>query len=461
MKKLFSISPIDGRYYDKTLPLCEYFSESALMRYRVFVEGSYLLFLSDTIGVGPRKFTDEEIETIKYICELPIEDALLIRQIEQKGLGSIPATRHDVKAVEYFLKAKLNETSLKDVIEWIHFGITSADVNNISYALMISEAINNVLLPKLHELHEILNEQAQKDKEVSMLARTHGQAATPTTAGKEWKVYANRLMKQIAQLETKRISVKFSGATGGHAAQHAAYPNVDWVIFSKKFVDYINREKRTKLVLNEVTTQVEPGDSLAEVFDIFRRINTILIDLSQDMWRYISDSWVSQKIEDGQVGSSTMPHKINPIDFENAEGNFGIANALLEFFSRKLPVSRLQRDLSCSTVKRNFGVVFGHCLIGYCSLINGLGKISLNTKKITEDLNNHPEVLAEAIQTILRREGAEMPYEALKQLTQGKKVTMEAIQTFVRILNVDQSVKEELLKLTPENYIGISKKLVG
>lgn len=456
---LSSISPIDGRYEKQSLPLASFFSEKALMRYRVMVEGEYLIALSG-FGLKLKKFSEKEKKLIRSIYNISNADAKMISDIEKKGYGKIKATDHDVKAVEYFIKEKLKKTSLKKSLEWVHFALTSEDVNNIAYALMISDSLDTVLKPKIKEVVVELNKLARKYKNLPMLARTHGQSASPTTFGKEIRVFSARIEKRIVGLESIKIEAKLNGATGNWNAHVAAYPKKNWPAFSKKFIESFNKGKKQKLKANLVTTQIECHDSYIAVFDTLRRINTILIDFNQDMWRYISDEWIIQKQTEGIVGSSTMPHKINPIKFENSEGNFGVANSFFEFFARKLPTSRLQRDLSDSTVQRNIGTAFAHSLIAYEYLLSGLSKIEVNKKKIKEVLQDHPEVIAEAIQTILRREGVEFPYEKLKSLTRGKKVTMEDFADFIETLKVSKEVKQELKKITPLNYTGIAGKIV-
>lgn len=449
------ISPIDGRYRKYAEPLAVFFSEAGLMRYRVRVELEYLLALSDSDSESRiiRQFTDEEKAMVRDRMALSDEDLARIKEIEK-------TTNHDVKAVEYFIREKLKDTSLADCVNFIHFALTSEDVDNIARSLGLRDGLG-ILLELLDKARRIIGEFAEKYKSLPMLARTHGQPATPTTFGKEFRVFAARLDRQINQLKKLRISVKLNGASGNYNAHVVAYPAVDWTQFSGNFVEKFNKESSIQFEVNLVTTQIEPHDSYAELFDILRRINAILIDFNQDMWRYISDGWIAQKAKEGEVGSSTMPHKVNPIKFENSEGNLGIANALFEFFSRKLPVSRLQRDLSDSTVQRNFGVAFGHCLIGYSNIIEGLERVKVDEAKVKEDLGNHPEVIAEAIQTILRREKVEMPYEKLRELTRGNEVKMEDLEKFIDGLTVREEVREELKKIKPETYIGLAEKLAS
>ncbi|MFZ2150317.1 MAG: adenylosuccinate lyase [Minisyncoccia bacterium] len=457
---LNSISPIDGRYEKSASALSPFMSEQGLMRYRIIVEGEYFIALSE-LKLKLRKLSENEKKIVRSLYALSDTDAKIISDIETKGYKNIKATDHDVKAVEYFMKEKLGSTSLKDTLEWIHFGLTSEDTNNLSYALMLSQSLEDVVLPKINKIILELNTLAAKHKNTPMLARTHGQSASPTTFGKEMKVFAERLKRYSNILENVGISAKLNGATGNFNAHVAAYPNINWIKFSKDFISGLNKKFGVKLEANMHTTQIEPHDSYIDLFDNLRKINTILMGLNQDMWRYISDEWVVQKPTEGAVGSSTMPHKVNPIKFENSEGNLGIANSLFEFFGRKLPISRLQRDLSDSTVQRNFGTAFAHSLIAYEYLLKGLEKISVNEIKIKEDLAKHPEVVAEAIQTILRREGVEMPYEKLKALTRGKKIELSDIHEFITKLEVSEKIKKELLSFTPLNYVGLAGKLAS
>lgn len=454
---LTSISPIDGRYAKSTKPLSPIFSEMGLMTYRIVVEGEYLIVLSDAKLM--RKLSDREKKLIRSLYNLKTSDAQIISDIETKGYKNIKATDHDVKAVEYYMKEKLANTSLKNVLEWIHFGLTSYDVNTPARAMMLSDGLEISLIPALDKIYSALEQLAKKYKNLPMLARTHGQPASPTTLGKEFKVFSQRLKRQLNELRSQKVSVKFSGATGNFNAHVAAFPKINWPEFSKKFIKILNRNRLIALEPNLFATQIDSHDSEAEIFDCLRRINTILIDFNQDIWRYISDEWIIQKPVAGTVGSSTMPHKINPIKFENSEGNLGMANACFEFFARKLPVSRLQRDLSDSTVERNFGVGLAHCLIAYDYLLKGLSRITVDEEKVRDELNSHPEVIAEAIQTVLRREGVKMPYEKLKELTRGRQVTLDDLRKFIDELDVDSKVKKELKKITPENYIGLAAKL--
>lgn len=452
MNSINSISPIDGRYRKNSEALSNYFSERALIKYRIIIEGEYIISLSEHSSIDLRKFTEKEKKFVRSLYEISEEDALRVKEIES-------VTNHDVKAVEYYLKEKFSKNSLRDTVEWLHFALTSEDVNNMAYALMIRDALSDVIIPSLTTIQKELDSLALKNL-FPMLARTHGQPATPTVFGKEIRIFWSRLERQVQALKSLEILVKLNGATGNYNAQVAAYPKVDWQKFTAAYIKKLNSDKRKNtLTINVHTTQIEPHDTYAEIFDTCKRINVILTDFSQDIWRYISDGWIIQKALAGEIGSSTMPHKVNPIDFENAEGNFGIANALFGYFGLKLPISRLQRDLSDSTVERNFGVAFAHSLIGYKALLKGLGKISPNKEKIISELNKHPEVLAEAIQVILRREAVEKPYEKLKELTRGKEITLKDISTFIDTLPVSDKVKKELKHLTPENYIGIGKEL--
>ncbi len=464
LNTLTAISPVDGRYRGTTEALAGYFSEYALMKMRVTVECEYLIALAETKGVGIRPLTAAEKAMLRALPRISIEDAQIIRKFEREGYGGVPATNHDVKAVEYFIKLKLKDSSLADVLEWVHFALTSEDINSTAHALSLRGALEAVMLPALARVEAEIVRLAQAHADTAMLARTHGQSATPTTFGKEMNVFASRLKKQLVTLKASSVLVKWGGPSGNYNAQMVALPAVDWLAFAHAFAERLNavgidKPGSVRLALNEVTTQIEPHDTFAEMFDNLRRINTILIDLSQDVWRYISDGWVTQKPKAGEIGSSAMPHKVNPIDFENAEGNFGIANALLEHLSRKLPVSRLQRDLSDSTVARTFGTAFGHALVGYRALMRGFGKISVNEAALREALTTHPEVLAEAIQTVLRVAEVEMPYEKLKDLTRGKQVTMEDFAAFIDGLEIGPEAKARLKALRPETYTGLAGKL--
>lgn len=450
-----NINPLDGRYYKKTWALVPYFSESALMKYRVMMECKYLMALSLSRKTSLRKFNQSELKILQDLYEK-------FNEISYKKIKEFEeVTNHDVKAVEYFIKDKFKKTSLKDCREWVHFAITSEDMNNIAYALMISSSLEHVMIPEIDKIISEINALAKKYKNLPMLGRTHGQPATPTTFGKEMKVFSARLEKKVNVLKNMKIEAKLNGATGNWSAHVTAYPNVDWVKFTKNFIESFNKKRFIQLEPNLVTTQIECHDSYVAIFDALRSINTILIDFNQDMWRYISDNWIFERPQKREVGSSTMPHKVNPIDFENSEGNLGLANALFEFFARKLPVSRLQRDLSDSTVERAIGTAFGHSFLAYVMLEKGLSKISVNENKIKEELLAHPEIIAEAIQTILRRENYPIPYEALKELTRGKEVTMKDFGKFIDNLKISEKIKQELKKITPLNYTGLASRIAG
>jgi adenylosuccinate lyase len=450
-----AIHPLDGRYFEKTRELAPYFSEQALMKYRVMMECEYLISLSLLGKTALRKFTAGETKILRELYESFNETSYeKIKKIEE-------TTNHDVKAVEYFIKESLTKTSLKKEVEWVHFALTSEDTNNVAYALMLSDSLEQVMIPEIEKIISGINPLAKKYKDLPMLARTHGQSASPTTFGKEMRVFSARIEKRLVGLRNIKIQAKLNGATGNYNAHVAAYPDINWINFSKNFIESFNKKRTQKLEANLITTQIECHDSYVAIFDTIRQINTILLDFNQDMWRYISDGWIGQTPKARETGSSTMPHKVNPIDFENSEGNLGLANALFEFFTRKLPISRLQRDLSDSTVERSLGTAFGYSFLAYTSLLKGLSKISVNERKIKEALLAHPEVIAEAIQTILRKEGASMPYEKLKSLTRGKEITMSDIHDFINSLEVSDKVRKELLKITPENYIGLASSLAS
>ena len=456
---LTAISSVDGRYRAATAPLAEHFSEYGLIRKRLTVECEYLVALSEA-GVM-RALTEEEKTVLRQLPHISLEEAVVVKKIEKEGYEGIPATNHDVKAIEYFIKKKLANSSLKDIAEWTHFALTSEDVNSVAYGIALRGALQSEIFPALENLRTSLEALAKEHAATPMLARTHGQPATPTTFGKEMRVFEVRLARQMKQLSERSILVKFGGATGAYNAHLVALPETNWQEFAKNFITRLNTGYKIPLELNPITTQIEPHDTYAEMFDNLRRINTILLDFSQDTWRYISDGWLSQKTKEGEVGSSAMPHKVNPIDFENAEGNIGVASELFEHFSRKLPVSRLQRDLSDSTVERVFGVAFAHALVAYKSLLRGLGKVSVNKETMLQELQAHPEVLAEAIQTVLRKEGVEIPYEKLKALTRGKQITLEDFANFIDSLSLGDDVKKQLKELRPENYIGLAAEIAG
>ena len=441
---LYAISPVDGRYADKTAALTAFFSEYALIRYRVLVEMYYVKSLCAIPLPQLSSITAEQLELLEHRClHFSEQDAERIKAIEK-------VTNHDVKAVEYFIKALFDELNMGSWKEFVHFGLTSQDINNTAIPLSVKEALHQAYLPALDSLIQRLEERVAEWEHIPMLAHTHGQPASPTLLGKEIQVFVARLKEQRRQLEAIPFSAKFGGATGNMNAHYAAYPDIDWYAFAKAFVN-------DTLGLDHAypTTQIEHYDNLAALFHAMSRIHTILTDLCRDMWTYISMEYFKQKTVQGEVGSSAMPHKVNPIDFENAEGNLGIANALLTFFAEKLPVSRLQRDLTDSTVLRNIGVPFGHALIAFSAISKGLGKLQLNLTAIDQDLQDNWMVVAEAIQTILRREGYPEPYEALKALTRGQTgVTAADILAFIEQLDVTDSVKAELCSINPHNYTG-------
>lgn len=448
MNSLNAVSPIDGRYRSKCEPLAKYYSEGALIKYRVRVEVEYFIALASQLsGVRPELAqVAGKAEQLRDIYRhFTDDDALAIKEIEK-------TTNHDVKAVEYFLKGKFDAMGLSALKEFIHFGLTSQDINNTSVPLSMMECHREVLMPGYQRILAMLDERAEEWKDIPMLAHTHGQPASPTTLGKEWGVFAYRLRKQIEELGRIPFTAKFGGATGNFNAHRVAFPEMDWRDFGNRFVS-----EHLGLVRQQLTTQIENYDMMAAYFDCCKRINVILIDLCRDVWTYVSMEYFKQKIKAGEVGSSAMPHKVNPIDFENAEGNLGLANAIFEHLSHKLPVSRMQRDLTDSTVSRNIGVPIAHTLISLASLEKGLGKLLLNEQALYDDLDRNWAVVAEAIQTILRSVGYPNPYEALKQLTRtNEKVTASTIATFVDGLDVDAEVKQRLKAITPHNYIGYS-----
>lgn len=445
MTPLTAISPIDGRYHQKTRELISYFSEEALIKYRVRVEIEYFIALCELPLPQLQAVDSNHFSELRKIYEnFSSADAEAVKKIEK-------TTNHDVKAVEYFVKERFDKLGLERYKEFIHFGLTSQDINNTAVPLSLKEALRDVYLPLLDELREKLEELSSKWEKIPLLARTHGQPASPTRLGKEIEVFTKRLDMQLEQLGHIPHSAKFGGATGNYNAHKAAYPSIDWKSFGTGFV-----ENNLGLHHSFPTTQIEHYDNMAALFDALKRINTILTDLDRDMWTYISMDYFKQEIKKGEVGSSAMPHKVNPIDFENSEGNLGIANAIFEHLSAKLPVSRLQRDLTDSTVLRNIGVPIGHCLIAFHSTLKGLGKLLLNEEKIDQDLENNWAVVSEAIQTILRREGYHNPYEALKGLTRtNEPITKKSISSFIEKLSVSEEVKLELKSITPQNYTGI------
>lgn len=443
---LNAISPIDGRYRTQTESLASFFSEQALIRYRVWVEIEYFIALTELPLPQLQAFPNEQKKHLRKIYkEFSTQEAQTIKELEK-------TTNHDVKAVEYFIKNIFQTLGLDHFKEFVHFGLTSQDINNTAQPMMLRDALENVLFPTLHTLVNELSTKVALWKHIPMLAKTHGQPASPTILGKEIQVYVERLKNQIELFRTIPYAAKFGGATGNFNAHHVAYPEIDWIGFANHFVTDTLGLKRS-----QTTTQIEHYDHLAAMFDNLKRINTILLDFSRDLWTYISMDYFKQTIKPGEVGSSAMPHKVNPIDFENAEGNIGVANALFEHFSAKLPVSRLQRDLTDSTVLRNTGIPIAHTLIAFLSLLKGIEKLQLNESTIRHDLNENWAVVAEAIQTILRRENYPNPYETLKNLTRvNSKINAQIIADFIDSLNIAESIKNEMKALTPENYTGIS-----
>ena len=443
---LTAVTPIDGRYRSKTERLADYFSEYALIRYRIRVEIEYFITLCELPLPQLASFNRDLFEQLRTIYrDFNESGAARVKEIEK-------TTNHDVKAVEYFIKEEFDKIGGLDAYkEFIHFGLTSQDINNTSVPLSIKEALEEVYYPQVEELIQQLKEYAEEWKDIPMLAKTHGQPASPTRLGKEIEVYVYRLSEQLESLRSCKFTAKFGGATGNFNAHHVAYPSYDWRAFGNQFVS-----EKLGLEREQWTTQISNYDHMGSIFDAIRRINTIIIDLDRDFWMYISMDYFKQKIKAGEVGSSAMPHKVNPIDYENSEGNLGIANAILQFLAQKLPVSRLQRDLTDSTVLRNVGVPLGHSVIAIQSTLKGLRKLILHEEKLREDLDDTWAVVAEAIQTILRREAYPHPYEALKALTRtNKKMTEETIHEFIQTLNVSDSVKAELMAITPHNYTGI------
>ena len=447
--KLNTISPLDGRYTKDIQKLSDYFSEAALIKYRLMVEIEYLIMLSDekhVLELEPLSISDKS-KLRRIYKSFGDDEAKRVKAIET-------ATNHDVKAVEYYIRERLDKMNKKRLFPWVHFAITSEDINNLSYSLMWQNAVLDVYIPDLNSLIKKLKNTSKTYSTVPMLAMTHGQSATPTTYGKELAVFTKRLARQLEQLKSHKLLGKFGGATGTWAAHKVAYPKIDWSYFASEFI------QRMGLEPNLVTTQIEPHDSIVESYHILIRINTILIDLCRDLWSYISRGIIKQKKIPGEVGSSAMPHKINPIHFENAEGNLGIANALLNHLSNKLPLSRMQRDLTDSTVLRNQGVAMGHGYIAIQNILKGFRRITINKNSMARELDDHWEVLAEAVQTILRKTGSPDAYEQLKQLTRGEMITEDALREFVTHLRIPKKDKDLLNQLTPANYIGLAPKLV-
>lgn len=445
LNALTAISPVDGRYRNKSEALSEYFSEFALIRYRVLVEVEYFIALCELPLPNLKNFDSSKFAELRAIYKnFSIADAQRIKDIEK-------VTNHDVKAVEYFLKEHFDALNLQEFKEFIHFGLTSQDINNTSIPYSVKDALKEVYVPNLEQLINELTVRATEWKDIAMLAKTHGQPASPTRLGKEIMVFVSRLQVQLDQLKQLPIPAKFGGATGNFNAHHVAYPSIDWKAFGNHFVNDVLGLQR-----EQWTTQISNYDNLGAIFDCLKRINTIMIDMNRDFWQYISMEYFKQKIKAGEVGSSAMPHKVNPIDFENAEGNLGVANAILQHLSTKLPISRLQRDLTDSTVLRNVGVPFAHTIIAIQSSLKGIGKLLLNEKALYADLDKCWAVVAEGIQTILRREGYPNPYETLKALTRTNEgITEKSIKDFIETLNVSESVKNELRAITPHNYTGM------
>jgi len=447
LSAISAISPIDGRYHSKTSSLSSYYSEAALIQYRIRVEVEYFIALCQLPLNELKDFDKGLFDSLRSIyLNFSHKDALHIKEIEK-------VTNHDVKAVEYFIKEKFDQLNISTYKEFIHFALTSQDINNTATPLLIKESVENIYVPHYMELLQKLIDLKDQWATIPLLARTHGQAASPTLLGKEIMVFVERLERQMGLMNTIPFSAKFGGATGNFNAHHIAYPDIDWVAFSNQFVN-----QTLELERSQVTTQIEHYDNLAALFDNFKRINTILIDLCRDLWTYISMNYFKQKIKEGEVGSSAMPHKVNPIDFENAEGNLGLANAIFEHLSAKLPISRLQRDLTDSTVLRNVGVPMAHSLLGFQSILKGLNKLILNEPEIHAELDNNWAVIAEAIQTVLRKEGYPKPYEALKELTRtNSKINQETLAIFIDQLDISQELKQHLKSITPFSYTGIFK----
>ena len=448
MNPLLAISPIDGRYHEDTKELAEYFSETALFKYRVLIEIEYFIFLISTLKLTPA-LTTTQIKILKsFYQKFSEKDILEIKTIEEK-------TKHDIKAVEYFIKNKLKENKLENYSSFVHFSLTSEDINNLAYHLMWQDSVKNIYLPIITNLKNELKKLAKKYATMSLLSLTHGQSATPTTIGKEINVFAARLERQITQLQKHKLTGKLNGATGTFSAHTIAYPKINWIKFSHKFITDLGLEP------NMVTTQAEPNDSLAESYQNIFRINTILIDLCRDFWLYISRGIFVQQKKEGEVGSSTMPHKINPIQFENAEGNLGLANAYFHHLSGILPISRLQRDLSNSTVIRNQGIPLAHSILAIKQIIKGLNRIAPDKNKTDQELDEHWEILSEAIQTIFRKYNDDTAYEKIKILTRGEKINKKGLEKIISESNLPNKEKNKLLSLTPQTYVGLAEKLAG
>ncbi|MDQ8728502.1 adenylosuccinate lyase [Bradyrhizobium sp. LHD-71] len=460
-----NISPVDGRYERYTRPLRQIMSEFGLIKYRVEVMVRYVLALGAHADI-PLQLDQAEARALEGIIHAFVpEDAFSIKQLETKGWNGILATNHDVKSCELWLRWKFGQIGLGRLVEWIHFGCTSEDVNNIAYGLMLRDAVDALMEP-LELAVAWIQGSAKHCARMPMLSRTHGQPATPTTLGKEFAVFEERLRRQMQQIDALKVSLKLNGASGNYAAMYAAFPNIEWPQFAQAFIEngtYLRKGAHVSFSFNPLTTQIEPHDTYAELFAIIMRINTILVNFTQDMWRYISDDWIVQKPVAGEIGSSAMPHKVNPINFENAEGNLQVANWLMEGCCRKLPVSRMQRDLSDSSVERVFGTIFGHCIVGYENLLAGMKKVSPNAEKIRMALVEHPEVLAEAYQTILRSRGYPNAYDALKSFSRGAKITLSDLHAFVDGLDpefVDAETKQRMKEIMPDTYFGLAPFLV-
>lgn len=442
INNLDALSPLDGRYYNQVKDLSGFFSESALIKYRIRVECHYLIFLLDFLEIS--NLTQEQRKIISELWQnLQLKDFENVKQIEQ-------ITNHDLKAVEYFIKHFLYQNQIPEIREWVHFALTSEDINNIAYNLMLKDALESVIFPQLKSLFSKLTELTENYKSIPMLARTHGQPATPTTLGKEFAVFLNRLIDQFETLKNIKLKAKLSGATGNYSAMYLAYPEKNWLKFSNDFLCSLD------LVQNVATTQIEPHDAFSEIFNCLARVNNILIDMNTDLWYYISLNYFKLLKKDDEVGSSTMPHKVNPIDFENSEGNLGLANSILNFLGDKLLKSRMQRDLSDSTVLRNIGTALGYSLISYKSCLRGLNKIISNQHILTKDLDENIEVITEGIQTILRVEGIENPYEKMKDISRGNKLDYDSLHHYLDSLNLNTSTLEKLKKITPDRYTGIA-----
>lgn len=459
LERVEAVSSLDGRYRRVTERLAPYFSEKALISHRIEVEAKYIVALSEAEVVRP--LTEEEITLLGELSDISTGEANTVKAIEVKGALGYDKTDHDVKAVEYFIREKLQDTSLEDIAPMVHFALTSEDINNMSYALMMSRATEEVIIPEMEKIIDEFNKIAEAQIGTEMLARTHGQPATPTTFGKEMAVFASRLAHQVEQLKTRPIKAKFSGATGTFSAHHLAYPNVDWPAFSAAFIESVNGDRSIELEANPVTTQIEPHDTYAEMFDNYKRFNNVLIDASVDIWDYIKDNLIKQTPKDAEsqtnvTGSSTMPQKINPIKFENGEGNLDRANWEFMFLSNRLPKSRRQRDLSDSTVERTIGEAISRTLVAYDSIQKGFGKISIDSEAIRAELAAHPEVLTEGVQTVMRAQGVPDAYERLKAFSQGNDITGESLREFIRQQDLDSDIEIQLLELEPKDYIGLA-----